>query len=133
MLNDAKSLLIFTHGESLPILIANTRNLLAEMENGKVWEDNCISPNDNFEWDSSKDEHSTLAAFLDLDTENREINSLRKELADVERDRIFLAEHAAKREMNDPRNCWMDITNPVFTCKYWLERAREATKGGDGS
>lgn len=65
MLKDAKSLLIFVHGENLPALITNARSLLDEMEKDVAWEDNCISVADCFEWDSSKERHTTLSSFLE--------------------------------------------------------------------
>ena len=57
--------------------------------------------------------------------------ALKEQIKKAEAERSWLAERIAKKECYDPRNCWRDVRNPIFTCKYWLEQAQEATKRGE--
>ena len=64
-LQDAKSLVVFAHGENFAAVIASMRALLDRMEAGAESDDNCVDPNNRVEWDSSPLEHKSMGEFFE--------------------------------------------------------------------
>ena len=61
---NAKSLLFFAHGSNFAQTLSSMKQLVEKLESGKERDDNGISLDEGFEWDSSPIRHTSLASFL---------------------------------------------------------------------